>query len=108
MQKGSTAPELRGTHECSPGGRWLFSPSTQLPRMWRVNALPRPTQPGQGLASVLACVCLWNLAQYPLQEVPTLFCADKHVKWALTCPGSGTRDSMFWLLQAQNSQASDL
>lgn len=69
---------------------------------------PGPPSRVKALASVLACICPWNLAEYPLQEVPTLFCADKHVKWALTCPGLGTRDSMFWLLQAQNSQASDL
>lgn len=69
---------------------------------------PGPPSRVKALASVLACICPWNLAEYPLQEVPTLFCADKHVKWALTCPGSGTPDSMFWLLQAQNSQASDL
>lgn len=56
----------------------------QLPCRWRLKALSRPALPGQGLGSILACVCPWDLAQHPLQEVPTLFCADQHVQWALS------------------------
>lgn len=79
----------------------------QLPCRWRLKALSRPALPGQGLGYILACVCPWDLAQHPLQEVPTLFCADQHVQWALSCPESGPPESMFWF-QAQNSEASDL
>lgn len=61
---------------------------TQLPSMWKLNALSRPTQLGQGLGPFLACVCL--------QEVLTLFCADQHVQWTLMCPGSGTPESCFF------------